>query len=116
MALSILLPLLPYAWDVLCEALQWQDVLPLLRYIESHSAGLLQPEDGETEEAEPQAQEIEVTASDRKAAETLADQMSALLHQQGASRDVALAALASLGLTFNALKADETGVGATVQV
>lgn len=55
--LSTLLPLVPYAWDVLCEALQWQDVLPLLRYVERHSAGSLQPEDVETEEAEPQAQE-----------------------------------------------------------
>lgn len=56
-SLSTLLPLVPYAWDVLCEALQWQEVLPLLRYVESHSAGSLQPEGGEIEEAEPLAQE-----------------------------------------------------------
>lgn len=56
-SLSILLPLVPYAWDVLCEALQWQDVLPLLRYVEGHSAGSLQAESGETEETEPQVQE-----------------------------------------------------------
>lgn len=63
---------------------------------------------------EPQAQEIELTASDRKTAEGLASRMGALLREQGATRDISLAALASLGLSLNRVEADENGVATTV--
>ena len=64
---------------------------------------------------EPQAQEFEINATDRKKAESLAGQMGELLHAQGATREIALAALASLGLSLNTAEAIETDVGMAVQ-
>jgi hypothetical protein len=53
---------------------------------------------------EPQAQEIELAADDREAAEALSHRLSALLDAEGVSRDVALAALAKLGLSLSGSK------------
>lgn len=47
---------------------------------------------------EPQSREIELTPDERQAADRLAAQLGAVLQSQGASRDIAIAALASLGL------------------
>lgn len=57
---------------------------------------------------QPHAQEVELSAGDRQTAENLASRMSALLREQHASRDIALAALASLGLSLSGPTLDPT--------
>lgn len=49
---------------------------------------------------EPQSREIELTPEERRIAEALAGRMGALLESQGATYDIAIAALASLGLSL----------------
>jgi hypothetical protein len=49
---------------------------------------------------EPQSREIELTPDERRAAESLASQLGAVVERHGASRDIAIAALASLGLSL----------------
>lgn len=53
---------------------------------------------------EPQTQEVELTVADQEVAETLSLRLGALLDAEGASRDVALAALATLGLALHGAK------------
>lgn len=53
---------------------------------------------------EPQAQEVELTATDRDAADGLRRRIAGLLESEGASRDVALAALAYVGLSLQGLE------------
>lgn len=53
---------------------------------------------------EPQTQEVELTVADHEVAETLSRRLGALLEAEGASRDVALAALANLGLALHGAK------------
>lgn len=50
---------------------------------------------------EPQAREVELTEGDREAAELLSARISALLKAEKASRDLALAALANVGLSLD---------------
>lgn len=55
---------------------------------------------------EPQAQEIELSASDRAIADALALELAALLDGRGASHEVAVATVASLGLRLAANRRD----------
>jgi len=58
---------------------------------------------------EPQSREIDLSAADREAAEALAARLRAMMRAEGASREVIIAAIASLGL---ALQADDDEKGA----
>jgi hypothetical protein len=56
---------------------------------------------------EPQAHEIDLSEADRRRAEELASRIRALMAADGTSRDIAIAAIASLGLALNAVDWNE---------